>query len=404
MGNPVAVRRRQPQSKNFEPPLPAAAILPDPIILTETDDLKELRSDLLCEFFELAIHAILYHRELYPSTFFERQSKYQIPVWVAVHPAIREYVEHCVEGIRPAVCLGRIEAVVLVVFDAVRKVPVERFVFRIVQQEKPGGDATTTAKAGEKSENAGGNGKAVGEEVRQAVGKAGTGGGTAAKAVGEEVRQAVGKAGAIGGTAAKAGGKIEKAEIREMRKTAEKVGEKVGTAAGNVAKKAGTIGNDAKVGRKFDKTVNGMSTEKAGGKVVATVPTKPLSNDKFIFRFGEALKAFSLRIAACKSFLKPLPPNCTCALQIHTDNLTQLALAEAGEAGKRFPWVEVDDREGGAIEDGEIRSIRGETAGICPLEMFVDEARNKFPPNLRRKPEAPAKAEATPELSSSQAL
>ena len=99
------------------------------------------------------------------------------------------------------------------------------------------------------------------------------------------------------------------------------------------------------------------------------------------YRFGEILKAFTLRMAACKSYLKPLPRNCTCALQIITDSATQLALLETRK--ETFPWVEVDDREGRAIRGGQVQPIRGATADICPLEMFVEEAANKFPANFK---------------------
>ena len=39
-------------------------------------------ADILCEFLEVAVHQILYNRELYPLGIFERKRKYNVPVQV----------------------------------------------------------------------------------------------------------------------------------------------------------------------------------------------------------------------------------------------------------------------------------------------------------------------------------
>ena len=38
-------------------------------------DLQKIRHDVLCEFFEVAIHNVLFYRELYPASLFERMKK-----------------------------------------------------------------------------------------------------------------------------------------------------------------------------------------------------------------------------------------------------------------------------------------------------------------------------------------
>jgi hypothetical protein len=53
------------------------------------------------------------------------------------------------------------------------------------------------------------------------------------------------------------------------------------------------------------------------------------------------------------------------------------------ELAKLFPWVEVDTRAG-TMDDGQLQSIRGPTADVCPLEMYVEEAKNKFAPIFRK--------------------
>jgi mitotic spindle assembly checkpoint protein MAD2B len=39
-------------------------------------------ANILCEFLEVAIHLILYMREIYPAGIFEKRKKYNVPVQV----------------------------------------------------------------------------------------------------------------------------------------------------------------------------------------------------------------------------------------------------------------------------------------------------------------------------------
>ncbi|XP_046398699.1 mitotic spindle assembly checkpoint protein MAD2B [Ischnura elegans] len=56
------------------------------------DDLLNSYTDILIEFFELAVYNVLYTRELYPANSFVRKKHYGIPVQVSIHPDVRKYV------------------------------------------------------------------------------------------------------------------------------------------------------------------------------------------------------------------------------------------------------------------------------------------------------------------------
>ena len=45
--------------------------------------------DIVVEFFEVAIHCILYNRDLYPQGVFEKRKKYNVPVQVSEYRVIR---------------------------------------------------------------------------------------------------------------------------------------------------------------------------------------------------------------------------------------------------------------------------------------------------------------------------
>ena len=50
--------------------------------MTEWNRPFSVVADILCEFLEVAIHLILYVREVYPSGIFQKRKKYSVPVQV----------------------------------------------------------------------------------------------------------------------------------------------------------------------------------------------------------------------------------------------------------------------------------------------------------------------------------
>lgn len=55
--------------------------------------------DILCEFFEVVIHNILNSRKLYPETIFELRKKYGIPVYICIHPDLKDYINECLKAV-----------------------------------------------------------------------------------------------------------------------------------------------------------------------------------------------------------------------------------------------------------------------------------------------------------------
>ncbi|XP_042211103.1 mitotic spindle assembly checkpoint protein MAD2B-like [Homarus americanus] len=90
-------------------------------------------SDIVVELLEVAINLILYTREIYPQSVFQRRKKYSIPVQMCIHPGLRSYISECVGSIRPVLEKGEVEKVIVAVLST-EGVPVEKFVFEIVQQ------------------------------------------------------------------------------------------------------------------------------------------------------------------------------------------------------------------------------------------------------------------------------
>lgn len=58
-------------------------------------------ADVLCEFLEVAVHLILYVREVYPVGIFQKRKKYNVPVQVSPHshlgPLAHPPITECVE-------------------------------------------------------------------------------------------------------------------------------------------------------------------------------------------------------------------------------------------------------------------------------------------------------------------
>ncbi|KAJ7170076.1 DNA-binding protein [Mycena filopes] len=84
----------------------------------------------ITEFIEVAIHTILYVRQIYPSDLFIRRKKYDTPVFQSRHPALNEYISGAVKAIGEQLVTGNVEKVVVVIKDK-EEVALERFIFSV---------------------------------------------------------------------------------------------------------------------------------------------------------------------------------------------------------------------------------------------------------------------------------
>ncbi|KAH7930407.1 DNA-binding protein [Leucogyrophana mollusca] len=80
----------------------------------------------ITEFIEVAIHSILYVRQIYPADLFIRRKKYDTPVFQSRHPALNEYISGAVKAVGEE--LGNVNKVVVVIKDK-DQVALERFIF-----------------------------------------------------------------------------------------------------------------------------------------------------------------------------------------------------------------------------------------------------------------------------------
>jgi hypothetical protein len=92
-------------------------------------------SDILIDFLEVAVHNILYVRNIYPESIFVRRKKYGVPVQMSTHPYLNEYITECLKTARELLKKNEVRKVTVVFFDEVHR-PVERFVFDILDLSK----------------------------------------------------------------------------------------------------------------------------------------------------------------------------------------------------------------------------------------------------------------------------
>ncbi|KAI1788822.1 DNA-binding protein [Ganoderma leucocontextum] len=84
----------------------------------------------VAEFIEVAIHTILYVRQIYPVEIFVRRRKYDTPVFQSRHPALNEYIAGAIKATMDELSLGNVDKVVVVIKDAEEQ-PLERFIFAV---------------------------------------------------------------------------------------------------------------------------------------------------------------------------------------------------------------------------------------------------------------------------------
>ncbi|KAI0319771.1 DNA-binding protein [Amylostereum chailletii] len=84
----------------------------------------------ITEFIEVAIHGILYVRQIYPAELFIRRKKYETPVFQSRHPALNTYISGAVKAVGEELVLGHVDKVVVVIKNK-DEVALERFIFTI---------------------------------------------------------------------------------------------------------------------------------------------------------------------------------------------------------------------------------------------------------------------------------
>ncbi|KAK0208808.1 DNA-binding protein [Desarmillaria ectypa] len=84
----------------------------------------------IADFIEVAIHTILYVRQIYPADLFIRRKKYDTPVFQSRHPALNEYISGAVKAVSDELSRGNVDKVVVVIKDKEQQ-PLERFIFAV---------------------------------------------------------------------------------------------------------------------------------------------------------------------------------------------------------------------------------------------------------------------------------
>lgn len=102
----------------------------------ETFKKCEAAADILCEFLEIAIHQILYIRDIYPSGIFESRKKYNVPVQLSRHPDVNQYIIDVLQGIKPLLIKQEVHSLTVVILNSDRK-PLERFIFELAPPTEP---------------------------------------------------------------------------------------------------------------------------------------------------------------------------------------------------------------------------------------------------------------------------
>lgn len=82
------------------------------------------------DFLVVAIHTILYERNIYPATSFLSAKKYNFPVRQNRHPKVCKYVIDAVAAVETELLKGSVERIVIVIYDQT-DTPLERFVFDV---------------------------------------------------------------------------------------------------------------------------------------------------------------------------------------------------------------------------------------------------------------------------------
>ncbi|KAI0697536.1 spindle checkpoint protein [Cytidiella melzeri] len=79
----------------------------------------------ITDFIEVAIHTILYVRQVYPAELFVRRKKYNTPVFQSRHPLLNEYISGAVKAVKEELVLGNVDKVTVVIKSSSEDIAVE---------------------------------------------------------------------------------------------------------------------------------------------------------------------------------------------------------------------------------------------------------------------------------------
>ncbi|XP_057451135.1 DNA polymerase zeta processivity subunit-like [Lotus japonicus] len=94
-------------------------------------------AQVLVEFLEVAITAVVFLKGVYPSGAFERRRYMNLVVQRACHPQLRYYIHATVSGLLPFLQKGIVERVAVIFFNS-GNVPLEKFVFKLAMNQSYG--------------------------------------------------------------------------------------------------------------------------------------------------------------------------------------------------------------------------------------------------------------------------
>ena len=73
--------------------------------------------DVLLEFWEVCVHAVLHSQLLYPVEIFEERHLYGLPVWQSRHPDVNAYIRRVLSNARPLLAAGLVRKLILNVIE-----------------------------------------------------------------------------------------------------------------------------------------------------------------------------------------------------------------------------------------------------------------------------------------------
>ncbi|XP_064642286.1 mitotic spindle assembly checkpoint protein MAD2B-like [Lineus longissimus] len=200
-------------------------------------EVAQVATDILSEFLEVAFHCILYAREIYPNSVFERCRKYNVPVQMCCHPEVKQYIVDVIQSLKPLMDKQQLDKLALLILS-VDQLPVEKFVFDISPVSNP-----------------------------------------------------------------------------------------------------------------------------------------MLSEDTYLLRLEQALRAFLLKLNVCDASLQVLPEDCTWAVQVHTENAALLGIDEQ-QILHEFAWIEADESQV-KINNAKLVPLKAMTSPIMKMQLYIEESASK---------------------------
>ncbi|NP_001161582.1 MAD2B-like protein [Saccoglossus kowalevskii] len=109
---------------------------------------------------------------------------------------------------------------------------------------------------------------------------------------------------------------------------------------------------------------------------IAPVIARSLSNDNYLLRLEQSLRAFLLKLNVCDAVLEEIPSDCSFIILVYTKESSVLEI-EQTQFIQNFPWIEAD-KSNYTMNDVKMVPLKAVSSDLIKMQLYAEESKQKI--------------------------